>query len=189
MTTYARTWPGDGSPERDPARILELLRSPDPWSRLTPLHLTASALIVHRASLRVLLRWHERLQLWAQVGGHADPGETDPVSICLREAFEETGLDDVRLCGLAGPHAAGLIDAVIVRDPGRADEPPHEHADLRYLLETSNPDRARAERLGAPVRWLSFEQAIAAVGANNLSVTLERAQALLAAECSPGGSV
>ena len=45
----------------------------DPWLRSLPLHLTASALVVHPDSGKVLLRWHERQQAWLQVGGHGDP--------------------------------------------------------------------------------------------------------------------
>ena len=68
----------------------------DPWSRSQlPLHLTASALVVHPASRRVLLRWHVKHDRWLQVGGHGDPGETDPLQIALREAREETGLSDL----------------------------------------------------------------------------------------------
>ena len=67
----------------------------DPWLRSLPLHLTASALVVHPDSGKVLLRWHERQQAWLQVGGHGDPGESDPLAIALREAREETGLADL----------------------------------------------------------------------------------------------
>src|SRR6266568_1047339 len=63
---------------------------PDPWLRSLPLHFTASALVVHPESRRVLLRWHQRQRMWLQVGGHADPGESDPLRIALREAREET---------------------------------------------------------------------------------------------------
>ena len=84
---------GVGSPSGD--LIDWLARAGDPWDRSAPLHLTASALIVHRESARVLLRWHERLVTWAQVGGHGDPGEEDPLAIALREAAEETGLRDL----------------------------------------------------------------------------------------------
>src|SRR5580692_3455984 len=35
---------------------------------------------------------HVKHDLWLQVGGHADPGEADPLEIALREAAEETGL-------------------------------------------------------------------------------------------------
>ena len=67
----------------------------DPWLRTIPLHVTASAVIVHPDSGELLLRWHQRQQAWLQVGGHADPGETSPLSIALREAGEETGLTDL----------------------------------------------------------------------------------------------
>jgi hypothetical protein len=68
---------------------------PDPWSRALPLHFTASALVVHPETRRVLLRWHHKHGRWLQVGGHGDPGETDPLAIALREATEETGLTDL----------------------------------------------------------------------------------------------
>ena len=54
------------------------LAGADPWARDTPRHVTCSALVLHPPSGRVLLRWHRRQQAWLQVGGHADPGETDP---------------------------------------------------------------------------------------------------------------
>ena len=80
----------------DVARVRALAATaPDPWLRSLPLHVTASALIVHPASGRMLLRWHQRQQAWLQVGGHADPGESDPLGIALREAAEETGLADL----------------------------------------------------------------------------------------------
>ena len=63
--------------------------APDPWSRSLPLHFTASALVVHPASRRVLLRWHVRQELWLQVGGHGDPGETDPLQIALKELSQK----------------------------------------------------------------------------------------------------
>ena len=94
----------------DLGRILQILRTePDPWSRATPLHLTASALIVHPGTGRVLLRWHQRQQAWLQVGGHGDPGEEDPLAVALREGTEETGLADL----VPWPDRA-LLHAVIV---------------------------------------------------------------------------
>ncbi|MFG2472995.1 NUDIX domain-containing protein [Streptomyces canus] len=67
----------------------------DTWSRSTPLHVTASALIVYPDSGRVLLRRHQRHQSWLLVGGHADPDEHDPLVIALREGREESGLRDL----------------------------------------------------------------------------------------------
>jgi 8-oxo-dGTP pyrophosphatase MutT (NUDIX family) len=160
----------------DVERIRALLAAHgDPWSRSTPLHLTASALIMHPDSARVLLRWHQRQRRWLQVGGHGDPGESDPLAIALREAREETGLPDLA----AWPDTR--LRHVVICDvaPGKG-EPAHEHADLRYLMATSAPEEIRPENADAPLRWLAIEDARELVGANNLQVTLDRAEQALA---------
>jgi 8-oxo-dGTP pyrophosphatase MutT (NUDIX family) len=155
---------------RDVARISQLLQTEaDPWSRATPLHLTASALIVHPATSRVLLRWHQRQQAWLQVGGHGDPGEQDPLAIASREAAEETGLTDL----VPWPDA-GLRHAVIVGVPAGRGEPAHEHADLRFILATASPQAVCAETADAPLRWLSTAEAAAVTTESNLQETLAR---------------
>ena len=147
---------------------------PDPWSRSLPLHFTASALVVHPDSRRLLLRWHQRMRLWLQAGGHADPGERDPLAIALREAREETGLTDL------APWPDGTIrHAVVCHVPAGKGEPAHEHADLRYVMATGSPDAARPENPDAPLRWLTVPEARDLVGANNLRHTLDRVQDLL----------
>lgn len=148
---------------------------PDPWSRGLPLHFTASALVLHPDTGRVLLRWHPRQRRWLQVGGHADPGETDPLRIALREAAEETGLPDLE----PWPDDA-LRHAVVCKVAPGKGEPAHEHADLRYIVATRDPGAIRPESPGAPLRWLTLAQARDLVGSNNLRHTLDRAEKLLA---------
>jgi 8-oxo-dGTP pyrophosphatase MutT (NUDIX family) len=147
----------------------------DPWRRDLPLHATASALIVHPSTARVLLRWHQRQQAWLQVGGHGDPGETDPLAIARREAYEETGLAD-----LAPWPDAEIKHVAIVSVPAGKTEPPHEHADVRYIMTTGSPEAARAESGDAPLRWLSLTEARQAISEPNLQETLARAERLLA---------
>jgi 8-oxo-dGTP pyrophosphatase MutT (NUDIX family) len=149
----------------------------DPWSRSLPLHFTASALVLHPGSGRVLLRWHQRLRMWLQAGGHADPGESDPLAIALREAAEETGLPDL----VPWPDG-GIKHVVVCHVPAGQGEPAHEHADLRYFLATGEPGAARPENPEAPVRWLTLAEALDLVGTSNLRPTLDRAAALLAAQ-------
>jgi len=146
----------------------------DPWSRELPLHFTASALVLHPDTRRVLLRWHVRHGRWLQVGGHGDPGESDPLAIALREAREETGLADL----VPWPDAA-LRHAVLCPVPASAGEPAHEHADLRFFLATGQPEAMSAENDQSPLRWLSVAGARAAAAGNNLSATIERAAVLL----------
>jgi 8-oxo-dGTP pyrophosphatase MutT (NUDIX family) len=149
--------------------------APDPWRRDLPLHVTASALIVHPPTARVLLRWHQRQRAWLQVGGHGDPGETDSLAIALREAAEETALPDLT----PWPDAA-LQQITIVDVPPGKGEPAHEHADLRFFLATQSPDAARPENEGAPLRWLSLAEAHDATTEANLRETLSRLERLLA---------
>jgi 8-oxo-dGTP pyrophosphatase MutT (NUDIX family) len=146
----------------------------DAWRRELPLHVTASALIVHPETSRVLLRWHQRQQAWLQVGGHGDPGESDPLTIALREATEETGLADL----VPWPDDQ-LRHLVIVGVPAGKGEPAHEHADLRYFMATRTPDAARAENEHAPLHWLSIPEAYQATSEVNLRESLARLERLL----------
>ena len=150
----------------------------DPWRRDLPLHVTASALIVHPQTARVLLRWHQRQQAWLQVGGHGDPGETDPLAIALREAAEETGLAD-----LTPWPDAQLRHLVIVGVSAGKGEPAHEHADLRYIMATQIPEASRAENEHAPLRWLSLAEAYDATSEVNLRESLARLERLLQPVC------
>lgn len=173
LTGYRASDETEAADLRRMARLA--IAAADPWSRSLPLHFTASALVVHPESRRVLLRWHDKHELWLQVGGHGDPGEADPLEIALREAAEETGLPDLE----PWPDAS-LRHAVVCQVRATATEPQHEHADLRFILATRDPDPVTPENERSPLRWLAVDEAKALVGTDNLRRTLDRAQALLA---------
>jgi 8-oxo-dGTP pyrophosphatase MutT (NUDIX family) len=175
LSLLAAYRPQGAAEEADAGRVRSLAAgAADPWLRSLPLHVTASALVVHPGSATVLLRWHQRQQAWLQVGGHGDPGESDPLAIALREAAEETGLDDLK----PWPDAQ-LRHVVIVEVPASAAEPAHQHADLRFVLATADPDAARPESPGAPLRWLPLAEACQATSEANLAETLSRTGRLL----------
>jgi len=146
----------------------------DPWLRTIPLHVTASAVIVHPDSGELLLRWHQRQQAWLQVGGHADRGESSPLAIALREAGEETGLTD-----LAPWPDPGLRHVAIVSVPAGKGEPAHEHADLRFVLATRRPETASPESPDAPLRWVTPGEAQRITSEPNLRETVARVRRLL----------
>jgi uncharacterized protein (TIGR03083 family) len=175
LDLLAHYHPADQAEARDLPRLRELLAQPDsPWPRSLPLHVTSSALIVAPDRGQVLLRWHPRQQAWLQVGGHGDPGETDPLDIAVREAAEETGLTDL----VPWPDAA-LRHLAIVPVPAGKGEPAHEHADLRFVLATGHPERARPESPNAPLRWLTVAGAAASTEPT-VRETLRRVGPLLA---------
>ena len=151
----------------------------DPYRRDLPLHVTASALIVHPPTARVLLRWHQRQQAWLQVGGHGDPGETDPLAIMAREAEEETGLAD-----LAPWPDAEIKHVAIVDVPPGKGEPAHEHADVRFFMATQAPEAIRPESANAALRWLSLAAARDLTSEPNFRETLTRIEPLFGQERS-----
>jgi 8-oxo-dGTP pyrophosphatase MutT (NUDIX family) len=161
----------------DVERIRQLAAAGDPWPRSLPLHVTGSAVIVHPPTRRVLLRWHERMHGWLQVGGHGDTGEADPFAVALREAREETGLLDLTPWPL--PTQPTLLQVAVVPVPPGKHEPAHEHADFRFGLATAMPEAAIPESPRAQLAWLSLDQALSTVGEDNLRVGLRRIAELL----------
>jgi 8-oxo-dGTP pyrophosphatase MutT (NUDIX family) len=140
--------------ERDRQRMLRCLDTqPDMMTRQNTLaHFTASAWIVNSNRDKVLMVYHNIYDSWAWTGGHAD-GETDLLSVALREAREETGLADVRavsdeifslesLCVHAHLRRGVFVSA-------------HIHLNVTFLLEGDDgaPLAAKPDENSA-VRWV-----------------------------------
>ena len=156
----------------DVARVRALAAEGDPFGRALPVHVTGSALVVHPPTGRVLLRWHERMGSWLHLGGHVDPGETSPLTAACREAGEESGLRD--LAPWPEPAHPAILQVVVVPVPAGKGEPPHHHADVRYVLATATPDAVVPERPTAPLRWVSLAEAHDLVHEANLREALAR---------------
>lgn len=90
-------------------------------------HITGSAWIVDKGYEKTLLTHHKKLDKWLQPGGHADGG-TLVAEVAMREAREESGLDDLVLVD------PGLFDIDVHLIPARTDEPAHYHFDCRFLI-------------------------------------------------------
>ncbi|WP_426572818.1 NUDIX hydrolase [Aquihabitans sp. McL0605] len=120
---------------------------PDIALRTNPdAHLTGSALVVDAQGERTLLMLHRKLGRWFQPGGHAD-GDTNLPAVALKEAREETGIDD-----LAVVVPAIDVDVHQVSPPAEA---PHLHLDVRYLVfaPPGSVEHANAESLA--LRWVT----------------------------------
>ncbi len=96
-------------------------------------HFTASALVFTPDLRRVLLTHHRKLDIWVQLGGHAD-GDANLPRAALREATEESGLADIRAA------SKGIIDIDIHPIPAYRSDPPHDHYDVRYAF-IADPER------------------------------------------------
>lgn len=154
--------PADGAEADSLVRIRAFVDSAtEPFDRRTlPGHLTGSAFVVDGDG-RLLLVHHRRLGLWLQLGGHAE-GEADAAAVALREAIEESGLDDLvfhpAVCDAAGRPL--LLDVDVHPIPPAGAEPAHLHFDLRFLLTTTRPaDVAHVEAESHALAWVDLDEA------------------------------
>lgn len=107
-----------------------------------PGHVTGSAWILAPDEDAVLLTHHRKLDIWVQLGGHAD-GDPDVAAVARREGLEESGLDDLEVLDVApGAGAPAIFDVDIHRIPARRDEPEHLHFDVRYAFRAPHREIA-----------------------------------------------
>ena len=78
-----------------------------------------------------LMTLHKKLDRWLQLGGHAD-GDADTAQVALREAREESGMQDIAFFSSDAELLPFDIDVHVI--PERVCEPAHLHHDIRYLL-------------------------------------------------------
>lgn len=114
-------------------------------------HITGSAWIVDHARTHVLLTHHRKLDRWLQLGGHAD-GETDILNVALREAREESGLEEVT------PLSNGIFDIDVHVIPAREAEPEHLHFDVRWLLEADRNPSLVVSSESKDLAWVDLNE-------------------------------
>lgn len=128
-----------------------------------PGHLTGSAWIVSPDRSRVLLTHHYKLGKWLQLGGHAD-GDSDLLSVAIREAREESGLSHFNLV------EPGLYDVDRHWIPSRGKEPGHWHHDLRFILEADPGEVLTVSSESKELAWVQ----VAAVASLNPEESMAR---------------
>lgn len=94
-------------------------------------HITASAWVINRDRNKVLLMLHKKLNFWLQLGGHAD-GESDVTVVALKEAREESGIQEIHLIDNK------IFDIDIHKIPAHKDIPEHLHYDIRFIFEAEH---------------------------------------------------
>jgi 8-oxo-dGTP pyrophosphatase MutT (NUDIX family) len=131
-------------------RFVSLLESEaDPFSRENTDHVTVSTVIARASGGEALLRFHRKLGRWLQPGGHVEPEDASVFDAALREAREETGIQDFR-----APLGNRILDLDVHDIPGSVDQPPHRHYDVRYLLVAPAGSEASESYR---TRWVPFE--------------------------------
>jgi len=153
--------------------LLETASEPFSRSHFLPGHVTASAFVIDPSSARVLLHHHRRLDRWLQLGGHLDAGE-DVVTAALREAREESALDDLQL------FVEKPFDIDIHVIPEARGEPRHLHFDVRFVVATGSPDSASiAPDESLDLAWLDLDEADRRMNAPESSRALKKIRTIL----------
>ena len=120
--------------EKDKALILGWIsNNENAFSREnTVAHITASAWVVNKDRSKVLMVYHNIYNSWSWMGGHAD-GETDLLSVAIREVKEEAGISNVS----------------------------HLHLNITYLLEADSEEQVSVKAdENSGVVWFSPEDAL-----------------------------
>lgn len=115
-------------------------------------HITGSAWVLNPSGKRALLTLHRRLGRWLQPGGHAD-GEGDTLAVALREAREESGINELT------PLSVEIFDVDIHAIPASTArrEPEHLHYDVRYLFRAAH-ERFTVSDESIALGWFTPEE-------------------------------
>lgn len=119
-------------------------------------HFSASSFVVNKDRTKMLVVYHNILNGWIYPGGHAD-GESDLLSVAIREVEEETGLKAKVLEKDIFSIQALPTKGHIKRGKYISS---HTHFDVVYLLEADDSlPLAYREDESAGVKWITFDEA------------------------------
>ena len=146
--------------EKDKALILGWIsNNENAFSREnTVAHITASAWVVNKDRSKVLMVYHNIYNSWSWLGGHAD-GETDLLSVAIREVKEEAGISNVR------PVSEEIFSLESLTVDGHVKKgnyvSSHLHLNITYLLEADSEEQVSVKAdENSGVMWFSPEDAL-----------------------------
>ena len=153
----------------------------DCFSRELPIgHITGSAWILDSTGTRALLTHHKKLNIWVQLGGHAD-GDPDVEQVAYREAIEESGLDGLQFV------EQELFDIDIHQIPARGHEAAHYHYDCRFLFRTVDDDYVVSDE-SHDLLWVPLDDMSSVTAEPSIKRMVDKTQMLMRASNSGGPS-
>jgi 8-oxo-dGTP pyrophosphatase MutT (NUDIX family) len=127
--------------------VRHLEANPDGLDRACfPGHLTAGTLVLSASGEEVLLNLHKKARRWFHFGGHLEPGDATLADGALREAREESGLDDLEL----HPEPVHLDEHVVGFCDPRGDV---HHLDVRFTARAPEGAMHTTSEESLDVRW------------------------------------
>lgn len=115
-------------------------------------HITGSAWLVNKTLTHVFFTHHKKLDRWFQPGGHSD-GNPNTLAVAMKEASEESGIEDVFI----QPLNDDIFDIDIHTIPARKNEPEHLHYDIRFILEADMNQPLNISDESHEIAWIAIE--------------------------------
>lgn len=133
------------------AMLAFLAARPDGCRReCAPGHVTASALVVDATAKHALLTLHPRVGRWVQLGGHCEDTDADIPAAALREAVEESGIDDLTIDpALAAVHVHPVTCSLGV---------PTRHLDMQFIVHAPPDAEITCSDESLELRWWPLDE-------------------------------
>ncbi|WP_101948656.1 NUDIX hydrolase [Mycobacterium sp. 3519A] len=128
------------------AALAFLAARPDGCLRsCAPGHVTGSALVLDHTGTHALLTLHPRIGRWLQLGGHCEDTDAGIVAAALREATEESGIDDLTI----DPEPAALHVHPVTCSLGV----PTRHLDIQFIAHAPANAEIAVSDESLDLRW------------------------------------
>lgn len=152
--------PANEQETEDKALMLSWLEhNDDAFSRENAIaHVTVSGWVVNKDRSKVLMVYHNIYDSWSWLGGHAD-GETDLLSVAVKEVKEESGLAEVH------PVSEDIMSLEVLTVDGHEKKgryvTSHLHMNVTFLLEADSESvlSIKADE-NSDVAWFTPEEAL-----------------------------
>lgn len=119
-------------------------------------HITSSGYIVNKNKDKTLMIFHKIYNSWSWTGGHAD-GDSDLLKVAIKEASEETGLNNLK------PLGNNILSLDVLTVDGHEKKgqyvSSHLHLSIAYLLEADeNEELIINEYETNGVKWIPITE-------------------------------
>ena len=137
-----------------------------------PGHFTGSAWVISPDKNKILMTHHKKLNMWLQLGGHAD-GEKDLKLVAIKEAKEESGFNNFSIL------SEEIFDLDIHKIESINEEPEHLHYDVRFLLEADpNEQNIIISEESHDVKWIHLDDVLEYNSEGSISRMVEKTKRL-----------
>lgn len=135
-------------------------------------HFSSSGFITNKTRDKILLIHHNIYKSWGWTGGHMD-GDDDFVAVALKEAQEETGINDFSFV------TTDIASLDILEVPGHFKNgkyvSAHVHLSLAYLLEADEDDAVFVkEDENSGVAWFPIDKVLDACSEEHMKPVYQK---------------